>query len=102
MHGVICTHVQVQWQWRTVARYAMHLSWELSSFRHLLCSDGAGWMSLVGSVSSPCPCTEHMRRTAVLLVVPTGGSVARAGCFSVHTFVTGGCNVHLQFVICGE
>ena len=39
-------------------------------------------------ISAPCPCTEHMRRTPVLLVVPTGGSVATRSAGS-SLFVTG-------------
>ena len=57
---MISRHVRFQWQWRTVARYALHLSLALASLGHPLSSDGACWRFIAASVSSPCPCTEHM------------------------------------------
>ena len=83
----------------------MHLSWERSSVRHLLSSDGAGWLSVVGSVSRTVSVhrAHAVRcRTPVLLVVLTGGSVASAGSSLCADFVIGGSNGHLQLVICGE
>ena len=81
---MISTHVRFQWQWRTVARYALHLSLALASLGHPLSSDGACWRFIAASVSSPCPCTEHMPYASPHLVVHGGGgSVATAGAAAV-------------------
>ena len=83
----------------------MHLSWERSSVRHLLSSDGAGWLSVVGSVSRTVSVhrAHAVRcRTPVLLVVLTGLRRASAGSSLCADFVIGGSNGHLQLVICGE
>ena len=89
---MISTHVRFQWQWRTVARYALHLSLALASLGHPLSSDGACWRFIAASVSSPCPCTEHMPYASPHLMVHGGiGSFATAGSpLPVRTFVIGG------------
>ena len=76
----------------------------VSSVRHILSSDRRCWLvvsrGVVGSVSSPCPCTGHMPYDADAASSSPGGSVASAGSVvSVQTFVLGACNGHLQFVI---
>ena len=90
------THVRFQWQWRTVARYALHLSLALASLGHPLSSDGACWRFIAASVSSPCPCTEHMPYASPHLVVHGGGgSVATAGAAAVCAdFCNWRCNRH--------
>eukprot|EP00964_Phaeocystis_antarctica_P073642 scaffold45202_cov74-Phaeocystis_antarctica.AAC.1 len=84
---MISTHVRFQWQWRTVTRYALHLSLALASLGYPLSSDGACWRFIAASVSSPCPCTEHMPYASPHLVVHgRGGSVSTAGSAAVCAY----------------
>ena len=89
------THVRFQWQWRTFARYALHLSLVLASLGHPSSSDGAGWRFIAASVSSPCPCTEHMPYASLAswCTQAEAPSLPPARPLFVRTFVIGGVTV---------